>query len=177
MKRRLKSARQYLKTDYKIHLERESPCPDHCRQFASSSSEPEFHGSRAHQHTVNCCDRCEDLKNVIADLQLAFDAEEVKFRWLYVFTVDTIWFPHNLRFVLEWHEKCMQMKSTICNWQSRMTWKITVNLSVISQRQERFFFFIFLNVYEMLENWTLFKVVFTDLFSTGTMKRIYQTIR
>lgn len=79
MKRRLKSARQYLKTDYKIHLERESPCPDHCRQFASSSSEPEFHGSRAHQHTVNCCDRCEDLKNVIADLQLAFDAEEVKF--------------------------------------------------------------------------------------------------
>ena len=141
MKRRLKSARQYLKTDYKIHLERESPCPDHCRQFASSSSEPEFHGSRAHQHTVNCCDRCEDLKNVIADLQLAFDAEEVKFRWLYVFTVDTIWFPHNLRFVLEWHEKCMQMKSTICNWQSKMTWKITVNLSVISQRQERFFFF------------------------------------
>ena len=115
MKRRLKSARQYLKTDYKIHLERESPCPDHCRQFASSSSEPEFHGSRAHQHTVNCCDRCEDLKNVIADLQLAFDAEEVKFRWLYVFTVDTIWFPHNLRFVLEWHEKCMQMRSTICN--------------------------------------------------------------
>ena len=115
MTRRLKSARQYLKTDYKIHLARESPCPDHCRQFASSSSEPEFHGSRAHQHTVNCCDRCEDLKNVIADLQLVFDSEEVKFRWLYVSTVDTIWFPHNLRFVLEWHEKCMQMKSTICN--------------------------------------------------------------
>ena len=80
MTRRLKSARQYLKTDYKIHLARESPCPDHCRQFASSSSEPEFHGSRAHQHTVNCCDRCEDLKNVIADLQLVFDSEEVKFR-------------------------------------------------------------------------------------------------
>lgn len=79
MKRRLKSARQYLKTDYKIHLARESPCPDHCRQFALSSSDPEFHGSCAHQHTVNC-DRCEDLKNVIADLQLAFDSQEVKFR-------------------------------------------------------------------------------------------------
>ena len=79
MKRRLKSARQYLKTHYKIHLARESLCPDHCRQFALSSSDPEFHGSCAHQHTVNC-DRCEDLKNVIADLQLAFDSQEVKFR-------------------------------------------------------------------------------------------------
>ena len=68
----------------------------------------------AHQHTVNC-DRCEDLKNVIADLQLAFDSQKVKFRWLYLFTVDTIWFPHNLRFVIEWHGKRMQLKSTICN--------------------------------------------------------------
>ena len=79
MKRRLKSVRQYLKTDYKIHLAREIPCPDHCRQFSSGSFEPEFHGSCAHQHTVNC-DRCEDLQNVMADLQLAFDSQEVKFR-------------------------------------------------------------------------------------------------
>lgn len=79
IKRRLKSARQYLKTDYKIHLSRESPCPDHCRQLALSSSEPEFHESCAHQHNVGC-DRCEDLKNAIADLQLAFDSQEVKFR-------------------------------------------------------------------------------------------------
>ena len=79
MKRRLKSVRQYLKNDYKIHSARESPCPDHYRQFALSSSEPEFHGSCAHHHTVNC-DRCKDLKNVIADLQLVFDSQEVKFR-------------------------------------------------------------------------------------------------
>ena len=79
MKRRLKSVRQYLKNGYKIHLARESPCPDHYRQFALSSSEPEFHGSCAHHHTVNC-DRCKDLKNVIADLQLVFDSQEVKFR-------------------------------------------------------------------------------------------------
>ena len=79
IKRRLKSARQYLKTDYKIHLSRESPCPDHCRQLALSSAEPEFQGSCAHQHTVGC-DRCDDLKNAIADLQLAFDSQEVKFR-------------------------------------------------------------------------------------------------
>ena len=79
MKRCLKSARQYLKTDYKIHLARESPCPHHCRQFALSSSEPEFHGSCVHQHTVYC-DRCEDLKDIIADLHLAFDSQEVKFR-------------------------------------------------------------------------------------------------
>ena len=114
MKRRLKSVRQYLKNDYKIHLTRESPCPDHYRQFALSSSEPEFHGSCAHHHTVNC-DRCKDLKNVIADLQLVFDPQEVKFRWSYLFTVDIISFPHNLRFVLELHGKSMQLKSTICN--------------------------------------------------------------
>ena len=35
-------------------------------------------------------------------------------------------------------------------------------------------FFFILNFYEMLENLTLFQVVFTSLFSTGTMKRIYQ---
>ena len=41
--------------------------------------EPQFQGSCAHQHTV-ACDRCEDLKNAIADLQLSFDSQEVKFR-------------------------------------------------------------------------------------------------
>ena len=54
IKRRLKSARQYLKTHYNVHLSRESSCPDHCRQFALSSSEPEFHESCTHQHSVGC---------------------------------------------------------------------------------------------------------------------------
>ena len=65
--------------DYKIHLSRESPCPDHCRRLALSSSEPEFRESCPHQHNVGC-DRCEDLKNAIADLQFAFDSQKAKFR-------------------------------------------------------------------------------------------------
>ena len=46
----LKAAKRYLKTDYKIHVSKESPCADHCSVFALGTAEPEFHGSCEHQH-------------------------------------------------------------------------------------------------------------------------------
>ncbi|CAH3190262.1 unnamed protein product [Porites lobata] len=67
---RLKAGRQYLKTDFKIHTASESPCADHCRVFALSRTEKEYNGQCQHQHTITC-DRCEDLKNAVSDLQLA----------------------------------------------------------------------------------------------------------
>ena len=76
---RLKAGRQYLKTDFKIHTASESPCTDHCRVFALSRTEKEHNGQCQHQHTITC-DRCEDLKNVVSDLQLALDSREVHLR-------------------------------------------------------------------------------------------------
>ena len=76
---RLKAGRQYLKTDFKIHTASESPCADHCRVFALSGTETEYKGQCQHHHTITC-DRCEDLKNAISDLQLAVDSSEVHLR-------------------------------------------------------------------------------------------------
>ena len=55
---RLKAARQYLKTDFKIHTASESLCADHCRVFVLSRTETEYKGQCQHQHTITC-DRCE----------------------------------------------------------------------------------------------------------------------
>ena len=72
---RLKAGRQYLKTDFKIHTASESPCAEHCRMFALSRPDTEYKGQCQHQHTISC-DRCEDLKNAVSDLQLAADSRE-----------------------------------------------------------------------------------------------------
>ena len=73
---RLTAGRQYLKTDFKIHTASTSPCADQCRVFALSRTEAEYKGECQHQHTITC-DRCEGLKNAVADLQLAVDSSEL----------------------------------------------------------------------------------------------------
>lgn len=54
--KRLQRAKQYLKTDHKVHCqENESPCADHCRAFAlSDPADKEFQIKCAHQHTMAC---------------------------------------------------------------------------------------------------------------------------
>ena len=76
---RLKAGRQYLRTDFKIHTANNSSCADHCKVFALSRTETEYNGQCQHQHTITC-DRCEDLKNAVSDLQLALDSGEVHLR-------------------------------------------------------------------------------------------------
>ncbi|KAK2547247.1 hypothetical protein P5673_032876, partial [Acropora cervicornis] len=76
---RLKAGRQYLKMDFKIHTASESPCAEHCRLFALSRTVTEYKGQCQHQHSISC-DRCEDLKNAVSDLQLAVDSREVHLR-------------------------------------------------------------------------------------------------
>ena len=76
---RLKAGRQYLKTDFKIHTASESPCAEHCTVFAVSKTETWYKGQCQHQRTITC-DRCEDLKNAVSDLQLAVDLSEVHLR-------------------------------------------------------------------------------------------------
>ena len=49
---RLKFAKTYLKTDYKIHVSRADPCGDHCSVYALSNDEQEYHGHCDHEHNL-----------------------------------------------------------------------------------------------------------------------------
>ncbi|KAK3736988.1 hypothetical protein QZH41_015633, partial [Actinostola sp. cb2023] len=76
--RRLRAARHYLKTDYKIHVSRADRCADHCSIYAMSIADAEFHGKCAHDHLITC-DRCEDLKNAIVELQLSLSSSNINY--------------------------------------------------------------------------------------------------
>ena len=54
IKTRLTSAKNYLKTDYKLHVSRVAPCADHCSVYALSTHEPEFCGQCEHEHNISC---------------------------------------------------------------------------------------------------------------------------
>ncbi|KAK3728464.1 hypothetical protein QZH41_002327 [Actinostola sp. cb2023] len=78
IKSRLKAAKQYLKSDFKIHISKETPCADHCSVYALSSGEADHRGTCQHQHSI-CYDRCDDLRNTIVNIQLALSSSEVHF--------------------------------------------------------------------------------------------------
>ena len=79
MKALLMSAKNYLKTDYKLHVSRVEACADHCSVYALSTSEAEYLGQCEHEYNVSC-DRCEELRNVLVDLQLSLSSSAVKYR-------------------------------------------------------------------------------------------------
>ena len=57
--KRLRSAKVYLKTDYKLHVTEESSYADHFQAYALSSDEKNFHTTCTHQHNI-ICERRED---------------------------------------------------------------------------------------------------------------------
>ena len=63
---RLKKAKCYLKTEYRVHChEEQSACADHCRKFALSDPvDDDFKHQCLHNHTLKC-DSCEELKTVL----------------------------------------------------------------------------------------------------------------
>ena len=70
VKEKLKDAKRYLKTGYRIHCQpEEAECPDHCRKFALSDKEdPDFQESCSHLH-LETCENCENLKGVLNDVE------------------------------------------------------------------------------------------------------------
>ena len=62
--KRLRSAKVYLKTDYKLHVTEESSCADHCKAYALSSDDD---ATCTHQHNI-ICERCEDTKSVLKEI-------------------------------------------------------------------------------------------------------------
>lgn len=54
----LSATKIYLKTDFKLHLQVDDPCPNHCLSFAlSDSTDASFQKSCTTDHSLRC-DRC-----------------------------------------------------------------------------------------------------------------------
>ena len=70
VRNRLKKAKCYLKTKYRIHCrDEDSRCADHCRKFALSDPvDEDFKHQCLHEH-LSKCDSCEDLKTVLQSVE------------------------------------------------------------------------------------------------------------
>ncbi|CAC5391100.1 unnamed protein product [Mytilus coruscus] len=73
--KKIHTSKVYLKTDFKLHLQMDDPCPDHCIRYAlSDSSSPNLKVQCQHSHLV-MCDRCNLLPNAISELKLLLSNE------------------------------------------------------------------------------------------------------
>ena len=69
-KERLKDAKRYLKTGYRVHCKPETAtCPDHCRSFAlRDEQDTDFRESCTHEYSETC-DDCWNLRNVLDEVK------------------------------------------------------------------------------------------------------------
>jgi hypothetical protein len=78
MKKRLAETKQYLRTDFKLHLHRDSSIGDHCMRHALSDPNDDelssscSDGPQPHTHSIKC-DRCESLKALLGDVRAAIE--------------------------------------------------------------------------------------------------------
>ena len=85
-KKRLLESRQYLDTDYLLHVKQVSRVADHCIRHALSDSvdknfatQCETEGMADSHHHDLMCDRCESLKTVLGEIQqhvMSYDLPE-----------------------------------------------------------------------------------------------------
>ena len=69
VKERLKSAKRYLKTNYRVHCNKEEAlCLDHCRKFALSDEQDPTSKRNAYQHIENCKE-CKNPQNVSDEVE------------------------------------------------------------------------------------------------------------
>ena len=70
VRNRLKKAKCYLKTEYRVHCrDEDSHCADHCRKFALSDPvDEDFKHQCLHDH-LSKCDSCEELKTVLQSVE------------------------------------------------------------------------------------------------------------
>lgn len=65
---RLKHGKNYLKLDFKSHVDKSDWCGDHCISYSLSDPKNEKHQSQCtHDHDL-ACERCEDLRNALSEI-------------------------------------------------------------------------------------------------------------
>lgn len=74
IKKRLLDGRNYLKIDYKLNLELDSRCADHCMTYSLSDK-----NVCVGDHD-QVCERCEALQSVFEDIETALNGNEIQFR-------------------------------------------------------------------------------------------------
>ncbi|VDI38611.1 Hypothetical predicted protein [Mytilus galloprovincialis] len=61
----LKSGKEYLKGDYKLHISPNSECADHCIKWGLSDPKvPNYQSKCDHDHSIKC-DRCDNISSVL----------------------------------------------------------------------------------------------------------------
>lgn len=65
----LKNGKRYLKTEYRVHYRESSTCADHCYVFALSDSGDNKFSKECHDDHCTVCNECEQLKNVLKDIE------------------------------------------------------------------------------------------------------------
>jgi hypothetical protein len=97
LKNGLNQSRNYLKNDFKMHVQSNSEIADHCITFAlSDMSDSDWQGKCDHYHHLEC-DQCLILKKTLNDLRLNLGVcsmkDELRTRYLYRFdqNVQQIW--------------------------------------------------------------------------------------
>ena len=97
----LQRAKQYLKSDFKLHVSRSSHIPDHCILFALSERHSQFYLSSCdHNHDESCIE-CTNLKSVLFDIKEAIHKYNDRAIYDYNDFVESIlaWKAHLLRCV------------------------------------------------------------------------------
>ncbi|CAF1219802.1 unnamed protein product [Didymodactylos carnosus] len=106
IKKNLQASKNYLKTDYKTHVQRHSSISDHCSTFAlSDTSEKSWREECDHDHD-DVCDRCELLKETIQSIECGINKlNETKIRERLLHRLNhharciNAWKAHQLRLV------------------------------------------------------------------------------
>ena len=62
-----------------VHCKEKSPCPDHCRHFALSDPTDKLLQGSCNQEHLLFCERFEDLKQVVSDIEEAIQINSSKF--------------------------------------------------------------------------------------------------
>lgn len=74
----LQRAKQYLKSDFKLHVNRSSQVPDHCVIFALSERHSQFYSSSCDHSHDKVCVECTNLKGVLFNIKEAIQKAKPK---------------------------------------------------------------------------------------------------
>lgn len=76
--KKIHASKVYVKTDFKLHVQTQDPCPDHCLRFALSDvSNSHLKVNCQHNHNLSC-DRCNLLPDAVNELkQLISDEKDI----------------------------------------------------------------------------------------------------
>ncbi|XP_052098399.1 uncharacterized protein LOC127733128 isoform X1 [Mytilus californianus] len=67
LKSKLLNGKRYIKSDFKVHIQKENAVPDHCQMFALNDSEKCFSQKCYTQHKHSCV-QCIDLADLLAEI-------------------------------------------------------------------------------------------------------------